>query len=103
MTTILGVLVAIQHDTLGYINYVFRLINKEAQQIHKTEFITCVRYPNWNCRDIKIGDAGYIHINDITAGIDKWYDGKTMIPYKYNHTQFIKFIPTGESEDECIL
>lgn len=101
--TFLGALVAIQYDTLGYINYVFRLINKEARQIHSTEFITCVRYPNWECRDLKIGDAGYILINKIQAGVDKWYDGNNLIPYKYNHTQFVKFIPTGESKEEYTL
>lgn len=101
--TILGQLVAIQYDTLGYINYVFKLINEEAKHIHNSEFITCVRYPNWDEKDLKLGDAGYILLDNIKAGIDKWYDGEKLVTYKYNRIQFIKFIPAGESKTEYTL
>lgn len=101
--TIYGKLVAIQYDTLEYINYVFKLVNNDARILHNSEFITCVRFPNWDCKELKIGDIGYILINKIKAGVDTWYDGKEIIPYKYDHMQFVKFIPAGESKKEYIL
>ena len=98
--TFLGKLTAIQYDTLNYIYYVFRVINDDEQKIHNAKFITCVRFPNWNHKDLQIGDYGYIVMNKIKAGVDTWYDGENLVPYKYDHDQFMKLIPIGETKTE---
>ena len=98
--TFLGKLVAIQYDVLNYTYYVFKVLNDDEQKIHRAKFITCVRFPNWNHKDLEIGDYGYINMEKIKAGVDTWFDGTNLIPYKYDHDQFIKLIPTGETKTE---
>lgn len=98
--TILAKLVAIQNEPLGFINYVFEIINQPEQEIHKTKYIDCVRYNNWQCRDLKLNDAGYVVIERVEAGKDTWFDGINLNFYKSTHNHFIKFIPCGESREE---
>lgn len=98
--TFLGKLIAIQHDVLDYIYYVFKIINDEECKIHNAKYITCVRFPNWNHKDLEVGDFGYVIMNKIKAGVDTWYDGTNLIPYKYDHDQFMKLIPPGETKTE---
>ena len=102
--TIYGTCVAIQEDTRGYINYVFKLSNIEEEHLVGFKNLTCVRYPNWECKPIQLGDYGYIVYENRKAGIDTWYDGKQLVPYKYDAVQFINFIRSGKSVNEtCIL
>lgn len=91
-------LVAKEEDTLGYVTYVFECLDTEIIELSK--YIMCTRYPNWSHRSIKIGEVGYLNFVEIRAGIDKWFDGKNMIPYNYNGIQFIKFIQKPETQ-EC--
>lgn len=91
--TVLSKLVAKAEDTLGYINYVFECLDKDDIQLTQSKYIMCTRFPNWNCRNLKIEDVGYLEFVEVRAGIDKWYDGKDMVPYNYNNIQFLKFIP----------
>lgn len=77
-------------DTLGYTTYVFECLDTEV--IKYTKYIMCTRYPNWDHRQIELGEIGYLSFVEIRAGIDKWFNGKDMIPYNYNNIQFIKFI-----------
>lgn len=88
--TILAKLLASEEDTLGYITYVFECLDEDI--IKETKYIMCVRYPNWDHRKIEIGEIGFLNFLEIRAGMDKWFDGKNMIPYRYNTLQFIKFI-----------
>jgi len=92
--TILGKLVASESDTLGYITYVFECLDSDVAK--ETRYIMCTRFPNWDHREIKIGEVGYLNFFEIRAGIDKWFDGNKMIPYNYNNIQFIKFIEKKE-------
>ena len=57
----------------------------------------CTRFPNWNHRELEIGEIGYLEFVEIKAGDDTWFDGATKIPYRYNMIQFIRFI---EQQDE---
>ena len=53
----------------------------------------CIRYPNWDHRDIFIGEEGYLTITLIEAGT-KYYEprsGETKV-YTYTHNRFDKFI-----------
>lgn len=60
----------------------------------------CIRYINWEHRAISLGEIGYLHFKEVRAGVDKWFDGKDFIPYRYNDIQFIKFIAKPEKVDQ---
>lgn len=94
--TILAQLVASSSDGLGYITYVFKRLDKSDEE---TQYVMCVRYPNWNHRNINLGEKGFLSFVEIKAGKDKWFDGKDMIPYNYNTIQFLKFIDIPETSD----
>lgn len=82
-------LIASEVDSLGYTTYVFRNLEDCAAS---SKYIMCIRYPNWDHKKLRIGDEGYVHCEEIRAGVDKWYNGKEMVPYNYNSVQFIKFV-----------
>lgn len=90
-------LVASETDSLGYITYVFKHLEDNAES---SKYTMCVRYPNWDAKKLKLGDIGFLHYEEIRAGIDQWYDGKQMVTYNYNTVQFIKFVYKPEDE-EC--
>ena len=90
-------LVAAETDSLGYITYVFE--NLEEYAIKWSKYILCIRYPNWDHRKIELEEVGYLNCLEIRAGIDTWFDGEKMVPYKYNGTQFIKFVEKPKEED----
>lgn len=86
-----------QHcDLFGYITYVF----ENLESVDKYDkYIMTIRYPNWEHKDLNIEDEGYLHYENIKAGVDTWFDGRRMIPYKYDSTQFIKFVSKPEKID----
>lgn len=88
--TVLACLVAKESDTAGYTTYVFECLEDFMFQYSK--YIMCTRFPNWDHRNIDLGEVGYLNFMEIRAGIDKWYDGSKMVPYNYNNVQFLKFI-----------
>lgn len=92
---VLSKLVAKEEDIMKYVTYVFEVLDEEYRC--KTKYIMCTRFPNWQCREIQLGEIGYLEFFEIRAGIDKWFDGSKMIPYNYNNIQFIKFIPKPEN------
>lgn len=94
---ILAKLVAKTTDPQDYTTYVFKCL--EDYMIEQTPYIMCTKWPNWNTRDIKIGEEGYLEFVEIQAGISKWFDGDKFIPYNYNNIQFIRFVLKPESED----
>lgn len=91
--TVLAQLVASDTDSLGYITYVFKRLDK----LDDSQYVMCVRYPNWNHRRIDLGEKGFLSFLEVKAGEDKWFDGKNMIPYNYSSIQFLKFINMPES------
>lgn len=96
--TALVKLVADYEDTFGYITYVFECL--EEYIIKQTKYVMCVRFPNWQTKNLNIGDIGYLEFREIRAGIDKWFDGEKMIPYNYDTIQFIKFIDKPEEKED---
>ncbi len=92
--TIFAKLVAERNDN-GYIVYVFKCLDKEVAK--ESPYVMCTRFPNWNHRELEIGEIGYLEFVEIKAGDDTWFDGATRIPYRYNMIQFIRFI---EQQDE---
>lgn len=89
MITILSVLVGKLDEGLGYTTYVFQNL-EESKWDTKYKMVT--RCPNWEHRDINIGEEGFLTYDDHIAGEDKWFDGKNMQFYRYTMSQFIKFI-----------
>lgn len=96
--TILTQLVASFVDIQEYTTYVFKCLEDDVAVLSR--YIMCIKYPNWNHSKIELGDVGYLVCEEIKAGIDKWYDGNKMIPYKYNAIQFLKFIKKPENLDK---
>ena len=94
--TVLAELLACEEKALGYITYVFECLDEDVRK--ETRYIMCVRYPNWEHRKIEIGEVGFLNVERIKAGIDKWFDGNNMVPYKYDTIQFIKFIKRKEKK-----
>lgn len=82
----------------GYITYVF--LNLDSTCIYD-KYIMCVRFPNWDCCTIDIGDKGFLNYRFVTAGKDVWYNKTTdsFEHYKQTDCHFIDFVreETGES------
>lgn len=102
--TILAKLVAQYDDLMGYITYVFECLDDEVKK--ESPYIMCTKHPNWNHKEIKLNEIGYLNFKEIIAGVDKWYDGSCMIPYNYDGVQFIRFITKpeiDENKEELIM
>ena len=95
--TVLARLVASEEDYIGYITYVFECLDKEI--VKDSKYCLCTRFPNWDHRKIDLGEVGYLNFFEVQAGIDKWFDGSKMIPYKYSGCHFIKFIKKPDPKD----
>lgn len=81
------------NDSLGYVIYVFELLDNEDKLREKTKYLMCTQPPNWNAPVIQYNEIGYLEVKPVIAGVDKWYDGNTQQKYNYNNIWFIKFIP----------
>lgn len=87
-------------EELGYRTLIFEDLEYKDSDL---KYITCVLFPNWNQGPMKVGDEGYLQIKYISAGVDKWFDGKTFVPYKYTNIQFLKFVKSQSDNVELIL
>lgn len=94
--TVLAQLVAKDRDVQNYTTYVFKCLEDDVASISR--YIMCVRYPNWEHRKVNLGEKGFLSFEEVRAGIDTWFNGNTMVPYKYNAIQFLKFITLPETE-----
>lgn len=83
-------LLAESNDLCGYTNYVFYNIDTTS---YENQYIMCVRFPNWNQSHFNIGDEGFVTCRYVREGLDKWFDGKDFISYRYTNIVFLKFIP----------
>ena len=102
--TLLVELSAVHTDYFGYITYVFKYLDQYDVDNHKCKMMCCTRYPNWQSRDLKIGDVGYVDIEVVIAGKDTWFDGEKQVPYKNNAKRFIRFIDKpSENSNEYSL
>ncbi len=99
--TILAKLVASEEDGLGYITYVFECLEEDV--IAETRYVMCKRFPNWDHRKIEIGEVGYLSFFEIKAGVDTWFNGIKMIPYRYSDIQFIKFIEKPKDQEHKFI
>lgn len=81
-----------ESDPFGYVTYVFELLDKEEIERLDTKYIMCTRWPNWDHRELKLFEEGYLSFKVMQAGIDKWFDGSNFVPYKYTNIQFERFL-----------
>lgn len=99
--TVLAKLVAKDKDCQQYITYVFECLEDWSKR--QSPYIMCTQFPNWETKSINLGDVGYLEFMEIKAGIDKWFDGKNMIPYNYNMVQFIRFVEKPQTKDHTYI
>lgn len=99
MVTIYCKLVAKEHDLGGYTTYVFQ--NLEEKSIYD-KYLMCTRWPNWEHRNLDLGENGYLTYKEVVAGVDTWYDGTSFIPYNYTNIIFIKFVKESDNYDKDI-
>lgn len=97
--TIHAELVTFRHGCWGYITYVFRDIDRPDN-----DYISCVRFPNWDCADLRIGDVGFLKYKEVVAGDSRWYDWRDnkYVPYKYSGIHFLDFVYDKPKEDIVI-
>ena len=88
---------------MGYITYVFKCLESNIPFGH--HYCMMTRLPNWQCRDVEIGEIGYVTYNEVEAGKDKWFCPETgqMIPYNYTNIYFVKFIKEKVDSSKDII
>lgn len=87
-------------DYFGYTTYVFKYLDQYDIDSHNCKLMICTRYPNWSCRELEIGDIGYVDIEIVKAGIDTYYNGEKQVFYKHNAKRFIKFIDKSNNQNK---
>ena len=76
------------NQSFGYIWHIFK--NLESLN-PDTQYIACVEFPNWVKDTFNPGDKGYLTVKYVEQGIDKWFDGKNLIPYNCDNVIFLVF------------
>lgn len=96
-----GELITFKEDC-GYITYVFKNLD-ECDILHK--YLMCIRFPNWDCATLSVGDRGFVEYREVYGGIDKWYDkaSDTFVPYKFTDIHFLDFIFDKKKQDTITL
>ena len=63
------------------------------------------RLPNWNHRELEVGEIGYLTYKEVTAGEDKWYsqEENKLIPYNYTNIYFVKFVKKQDNSNKDII
>ena len=103
MITIHAKLLEALCDIAGYTTYVFQILDQDRTYLVESDYLMCVRYPNWDSPEIKKGDKGYLEVKEVNAGIDQWFDGNNMNYYKYDDIIFYKFIKETPQTDIITL
>ena len=102
-STIYCELILAEHDLMGYTTYVFKCLENNVPFGHT--YIMVTRLPNWNHRELDIGEIGYLTYKEVTAGEDKWYNTQTdeFVPYNYTNIYFIKFVKKQDNSNKDII
>lgn len=94
-------LLAEVEDGLGYTSYVFECLDEDMMK--ETRYIVAKKFPNWDHRNIEIGETGFLTFTELRAGVSTWFDGEKMIPYQYNDIQFIQFIAESKKPGNFVV
>lgn len=103
IVTIKCKLIVKEQDLLDYQTLVFE--NLELNPPFGKHYIMCVRFPNWNHRELTEGEIGFLTYNEVVAGKDSWYDptNGTNVPYNYSNLIFIKFVKEVDNSEKDII
>ena len=65
------------------------------QNLDTNEYIMCTKLPNWNSRDIDIGQTGFLSYKFVIGGISTWYNKEKdcQTTYRYTANYFQDFVP----------
>lgn len=85
---------------MGYTTYVFKNLDSVSAF---DKYIMTTRWPNWQHRNIDIGEIGYLTYKEVIAGQDTWWDGSQFIPYNYTNIVFIKFVKEKDNSNKDII
>ena len=93
LVTYYGEVVAIQPGQ--YTVYVFKNLDECDNSLLRYFIVT--KLPNWNCKDLQLGDVGYVECDYVNAG-DIYYQSSTGTneTYKYTVCYLINFIEKQE-------
>jgi hypothetical protein len=91
------------NDSLGYITYVFELLDNEDKLREKTKYLMCTQPPNWECENIDYNEVGYLEVKPVIAGVDEWYDGEIQQKYRYSNIWFSKFVPVRPKNIDTMI
>lgn len=82
----------------GYKIYVFENLNYHNWE---DQYIMTVRFPNWQCPELKKGDIGFLNYNIVNAGESKWWDKNEEKFHYYNYTNIVfqDFVFETKKED----
>ena len=103
MITLRCELLVKENDLLNYQTLVFK--NLEQNPPFGKQYLMCVRFPNWNHRELEIGEIGFLTYREVIEGKDHWYDPTTgkEIPYNYSNLIFIKFVKEVDNYKKDII
>lgn len=103
MNTLRCKLIAKEKDVYNYQTLVFENLESNPPFGHKYLMIT--RLPNWEHREVEVGELGYVSYKEVCAGKDTWYDSEkqVFIPYNYTNTYFIKFVQEKDNSKKDII
>lgn len=104
MLTMYCKLIASEIDTMSYQTYVFQCLEPNPSFGHK--YIMITRVPNWQHRNLDIGECGFLTYQEVVAGRDAWYTQEgERVPYNYSNIYFIKFVKekSDTSKTDIIL
>jgi hypothetical protein len=90
-----------KQDICGYTTYVFKSL--EENPPFGKKYIMCTRFPNWQDKEVNIGDIGYLNTKEVIAGVDKWFDGETFHPYNYSNIIYEKFVKESNVKDNELI
>lgn len=85
-------LLAKEKDILGYCTLVFKNLEDNITFGHC--YLMCTVFPNWQSIIPTIGEQGFLMYDEITGGIDTYYDRTTdsIVKYNFSNLVFKKFV-----------
>ena len=96
-------LIASECDILSYHTLVFKILEEKCPFGHLYCMVTV--FPNWESRIPEVKEIGYLEYDEVTAGIDTYYDRNSDSIMKYNFSNFIfkKFVKEQDNSNKDII
>lgn len=100
--TIHAQLLAKEVDFMDYQVLVFKNLDK-SQFGQNYQLLTV--FPNWESRVPDVGERGYVNYDEVTGGIDTYYDRNldSIVKYNYSNLIFKKFVKEQDNSKKDII